>query len=314
MTESSELKFLREVLRERFDKVIKNNQIALAEIKKIENDYESFPHINCIEFNDESSTLFKSLKDLFEEKFKHLKCESQEFKKMFGDLNFKQAFCYSYFTDKQYRCCFCGQLLEISKKNDKEFVHADIEHILPKSKYPQFALHPDNFAPACKECNQGEKGDKFFDTFDEFKKALSQLNVNLTDKPLKLWKNYSFDFSKLSKTKLKLNYLNKESEGYKLIEYYGIPKRADIIISHCYDILFNIIKHSDIRSPASLERLLENMASSNWHELNDGYSINNSPQIWQEFLEWILYSESNLVALWEEVKDYSRNVNNYLIT
>ena len=38
------------------------------------------------------------------------------------------------------------------------------------------------------------------------------------------------------------------------------------------------------------------------HEINDGYSLNNSPQIWQEFIENILYDECKLMALWDEIK------------
>ena len=72
--------------------------------------------------------------------------------------------------------------------------------------------------------------------------------------------------------------------------------------SRYYDILFNVIRHSDIRSPESLERLLENVASGNWHEMNDGYSLNSGPQIWQEFIEHILYDECKLMALWDKVK------------
>ena len=90
--------------------------------------------------------------------------------------------------------------------------------------------------------------------------------------------------------------------------HYNIENRIKTISSHCYDILFNIIRHSDIRSPESLERLLENMSSSNWHEINDGYSLNNSPQIWQEFIESILYDECKLIALWDEVKSLNISI------
>ena len=88
----------------------------------------------------------------------------------------------------------------------------------------------------------------------------------------------------------------------KLIRIYGLNERYKNIKNKCFSILLNIIRHSDIRSPESLERLLESIASSNWHEVNDGYSLNNSPHIWQEFIENILYDECKLMALWDEVK------------
>lgn len=36
--------------------------------------------------------------------------------------------------------------------------------------------------------------------------------------------------------------------------------------------------------------------------MNDGYSLNSGPQIWQEFIEHILYDECKLMALWDKVK------------
>lgn len=50
------------------------------------------------------------------------------------------------------------------------------------------------------------------------------------------------------------------------------------------------------------------MVSSNWYEINDGYSLNNSPQIWQEFIESILYDECKLMALWDEVKSMNMSI------
>lgn len=239
----------------------------------------------------------------------------------------KQFYNYNYFIDSQPRCCFCGQLLESSIKEDKnnknkkeEYIHADIEHIIPKDLFPQFTLHPDNWAPCCKECNMGEKRTAFFEgstpqeKIDKYKSAIKALGLEYNKlHPLKLWKNYKTTYNKSLNIEINNNYTNKENdENYKnvtdFLNFYGIKNRIEIIASRCYDILFNIIRHSDIRSPESLERLLENMASSNWHEINDGYSLNNSPQIWQEFIESILYDECKLMALWDEVKSMNMSI------
>ena len=217
----------------------------------------------------------------------------------------KQEFIKEYFNNKQPRCCICGQLLDISRN----IIHVDLDHFLPKRKYPQFSLTPENFIPTCLECNQREKKDKFIE-ISELKLALNELNINL-EPPIELWKNIQFDFSFFPEPALQIEKDAQKSNGLKLVKIYSIDKRYNQIIKHCYSILFSQIKYSDIRSPESLERFIETLAFSNWQEINDGYSINNSPQIWQEFLEWILYSESNLLALWEEVKDYSVQYSNY---
>ncbi len=231
----------------------------------------------------------------------------------------KQFYNYNYFIDSQPRCCFCGQLLECSIKEDKnnkkkreEYIHADIEHIIPKDQFPQFALHPENWAPCCKECNLGEKRTTFFkgdssqEKIDKYKVAIKALGLEYNKlHPLKLWNNYKITYN--NSLKIEINN-NLSEEAKKFLSFYGIKHRIETMASRCYDILFNIIRHSDIRSPESLERLLENMASSNWHEINDGYSLNNSPQIWQEFIENILYDECKLMALWDEVKSMNMSI------
>ena len=283
-------KFLKRILKERFN--------SIPNIKPLENDYAKFK-ITVTSISDElTNSIIK--------KFDNLSCNSKDFSMRFGKLSFKEAFIKNYFSyTTQPRCCFCGQLLEFDKKiTGEEYIIADIEHLLPKSKFPQFALHPNNWAPCCKECNESIKKANFFEEspFENFKSAIEDLGLNLENlHPLKLWKNLKISYDMNNMTKVIIN-PNLGENGRKLLEFYHIEERANIIHHRCYNILWNIIRHSDIRSPESLERLLENIASSNWHEVNDGYSLNNSPQIWQEFIENILYDECKLMALWDEIK------------
>lgn len=286
-----------------------------------DNNYEKLLKSNYTEEEKTYYIINSELKKIFDNLKIYIKPEYET------NLSVKQLFNYNYFIDSQPRCCFCGQLLECSIKEDKdnknkkeEYIHADIEHIIPKDQFPQFTLHPENWAPCCKECNMGEKRTAFFkdgtpqEKIDKYKSAIKALGLEYNKlHPLKLWKNYKTTYNKSLNIEINNNYTNKENdENYKnvtdFLNFYGIKNRIEIIASRCYDILFNIIRHSDIRSPESLERLLENMASSNWHEINDGYSLNNSPQIWQEFIESILYDECKLMALWDEVKSMNMSI------
>lgn len=137
-------------------------------------------------------------------KYNSLGSQSTEFKRRLGSLNFKQAFIENYFEGEQPRCCFCGQILETNQKEDAEneeykrrhgkypeysYVIADIEHIFPKSLFPQFTLHPKNWVPCCKECNQSIKRSEFFkeSPMDYFKKAIEDLGLDFNNlHPLKL--------------------------------------------------------------------------------------------------------------------------------
>ena len=156
--------------------------------------------------------------------------------------------------------------------------------------------------PCCKECNESIKKDQFFaeSPMEKFQKVMKDLNIDYkNNKPFKLWENYKLTYDD------NINIIiNRDicDEAAEFLNFYDIKNRIKIVASRCYNILYNIIKNSDICSPESLEKLLENIASSSWHEINDGYSLNNSPQIWQEFIENILYDECKLMALWDEIK------------
>lgn len=53
-----------------------------------------------------------------------------------------------YLLEQCFRCAYC----RIQKK-EKHGMTWDVEHILPKSKYPEFLFEPCNLVVACKECN-----------------------------------------------------------------------------------------------------------------------------------------------------------------
>ena len=311
-------KILNKILKLEFSNVLKEIEEKYPDytdyLTKIKYDYTNFLNENIpIQFEMEDNEFCKEYERLSKTAFNELKHISKthfgeeiygNFVKEFGNLTFKEAFILSYFNHKQSRCCFCGSLLPAAikrkKENNKykyldvEYIKAEIEHLFPQSKFPQFIFHPYNLVPICQMCNT-TKNNAFFKSKEEFCNALDEYNISFSKlHPLKLYKHIKFSSENITTGK----YYNNS----KLFEFYNLEKRSQIVLDKCFSILFNIIKHSDIRSPESLEKLLENIASSNWHEINDGYSLNNSPQIWQEFIENILYDECKLMALWDEIK------------
>ena len=212
----------------------------------------------------------------------------------------KKQYKKEFFKNVEKRCPFCGQLLESSGKADSDVPTADLDHFFPKRDYPQFALYPPNLIPTCMECNRIEKHIDNI-TPKDFKLALEELNLlkdfqNHPNSHFKIYSSLSFDCN--NKLFIKTNNMYVK----KLIELYGLEERYNNIKNKSFNILWNMICNFDIQSPESLEKFLENMTASNWHEINDGYSLNNSPQVWQEFIENILYDECKLTALWDEVK------------
>ena len=218
----------------------------------------------------------------------------------------KKEFKRDFFRNVEKRCPFCGQLLETSGKSDSDVPTADLDHFFPKHQYPQFALNPQNLIPTCMECNRIEKHIKTI-TPHEFKEALENLKLYKAfqkhpESHFKIYNALDYDFNSS-------NIINSENKSVlRLVRLYGLEERFLNIKNKSFNILLNIVRNFEIKTPESLERFLENMASSNWHEINDGYSLNNSPQIWQEFIESILYDECKLTALWDEVKSMNMSI------
>ena len=281
---------------------IEKNFITLKQLEK--NNYKIIRESDLSDKRKIQFVIVQELRKIFSKIDNYIEIDQQD-----TNLTFKQLYNYNYFIDSQPRCCFCGQLLEHSTKNNKEYIHADIEHLLPEFEFPQFILHPLNWAPCCKECNMGEKRTKFFEKespqedFEYFIQAIKEVATDFNNvHPLKLWQNIRVEYDTNDTNNDNIYYISSSEALNDLMNLYGIKKRAGLILNRCYNNLFNIIENADIRSPESLEKLLENIASSNWHEINDGYSLNNSPQIWQESIENILYDECKLMALWDEIK------------
>lgn len=56
-------------------------------------------------------------------------------------------------TEQKGRCMFCRRVIDESQAS------AEIEHLVPKSKYPQFETLPENLVVTCHNCNN-KKGTK----------------------------------------------------------------------------------------------------------------------------------------------------------
>lgn len=264
----------------------KDKFVAIADYEKDCKNFSKLPQ--NFSFHTNTSNAHKELAERLLNGYDNLRADvKKQFKKEF-------------FKNVEKRCPFCGQLLESSGKVASDVPTADLDHFFPKYEYPQFALLSKNLIPTCIECNRIEKHTKYI-TPEIFKSALSDLKLLeiFQEHPKSHFKIYSNLNISLDAKSI---FQNESENVIKLTKLYGLEERYNNIISKSYKILLNIIHHSEICSPKSLENLLENIASSNWHEVNDGYSLNNSPQIWQEFIENILYDECKLMALWDEVK------------
>jgi len=127
-------------------------------------------HIKDIITHDLDTILKKheaELDVLFKKEYKNIsKGVLSEFKKKINEV-----FNYEYFSKKNgYSftdalginvCPYCNRNYITTIGNDKsKFVRADIDHFLPKSKYPYLRLSFFNLVPSCVICNRNAKGKK----------------------------------------------------------------------------------------------------------------------------------------------------------
>lgn len=229
----------------------------------------------------------------------------------YGSLksDLKDDFIRFYFGKKKAaRCPMCGQILETKGKNQKGIPNADLDHFIPKSLYPQFALTVDNFIPTCLECNMREKNDSFpFNGLDDLNIILKHINL----KP----ENFCLYY------KLRINekYWIDENESLflqtfvnqdKFIELYRLDNRFKVVASRCMGTLLQFLKYANIKNIEALEQFIELLSLTNIEERkNNGYPVHDHPNVWQDFLDWVLHSEDVIMSVWEEVKDYTTTMN-----
>lgn len=56
--------------------------------------------------------------------------------------------------------CDVTPYFTIVQRKNQQSIYADIDHYLPKDKYPHLSIHPYNLVPLCHSCNSGVKGAK----------------------------------------------------------------------------------------------------------------------------------------------------------
>lgn len=301
-------KNIQKKLQETFNNVLAGLVLDTAEKHKIEYDWENFGNFQIAEKC--TATLKEKIKSDFSKKYE------QVTKNKISNIQLRERFSKEYFGSKSYRCCLCGQLFEQNIiKNKKAHYNCSmvtIEHIFPKDKFPQYALCLENWIPCCYECNSLEKGNRFFvdEPKKEFYDALVQLGINdsFGKEPLQIWKNISFDFSKINGEIL----VKGKPEGptnkkaFQLLDFYGLNNRYKAIQRSFYSNLFNLLKCHNISSPEAMESFLEGCQNTNMQEMVSDFSFNNYPELWHEFIDYVLYDYNNLTALWEEIKEYNK--------
>lgn len=309
ITREEALSVIKEYLYQEFCDKIKSLSVVKDKVKR---DYDNFLDFQKYENYTEDEA--KELNDLSLNKmYNSINFIKEQKEKLKTDLSLKQCFRKYYFGLAPQRCCFCGQLLEkIETANGEDYNISTIEHIFPKDKFPQYALCIDNWAPCCSECNSSIKGDSFFESNPrkEFYDALVQLGISdsFGKEPLQIWKNISFDFSKINGEIL----IKGKPEGptnkkaFQLLGFYGLNNRYKAIQRSFYNNLFNLLKCHNISSPEAMESFLEGCQNANMQEMVSDFSFNNYPKLWNDFIDYVLYDYSNLTALWEEIKEYNK--------
>lgn len=152
-------------------------------------------------------------------------------------------------------CPYCNRTFITPLYSPQKKCRGDLDHFLPKSKYPYFSISIFNLIPCCKVCNSSFKGSKDFD-YDEF--------INLyEDKCIE--DKYRFTYSSnnyeslvgISDDEMELKILYDEADtDYSRIrsniEEFGIEE----IYQYHKDIVKKLIQKKEIYSKEYIEQIL----------------------------------------------------------
>jgi hypothetical protein len=129
-----------------------------------QNDYGYYQRLDDLTFRFQYSSLSANLRSLVEPLFlylyEYLGDDGYPDVVMFDSAAFNRADYIALFdalNPKLLVCPMCdGKKPDI--RNGRRL--SDLDHFLPKSKYPFLAIHPRNLVPVCLECNERIKGDQ----------------------------------------------------------------------------------------------------------------------------------------------------------
>jgi hypothetical protein len=153
------------------------------------------------------------------------------------------------------QCCYCR------KGFDGEFnLVIDIEHILPKAHFLQFALSPFNLTVACKRCNMKVKGQDV-----SFLKDLTLANVdpenidnykfihpNLED----YFTHLKFEVSVVNNVKvIKYSVQNSSLKGQFTYEYFKLKELEVNKVNAAQGIAVKAYKYSDLMPKEQIEEI-----------------------------------------------------------
>ncbi len=227
------------------------------------------------------------------------------------------------------RCPVCGQILETKHKETGTLPYVELDHLLPKSIYPQFALSLENLIPICHECNHA-KSDKFGDFKDlsEFREALDETYLKMKDsKEQKIAKQITY-YNLYQHLRINSDFWGKYSDYcaqkkedpdkppifqdiptkdafYAWLKVYDLPKRMERIAHNCMESLLQQLRQAELKGPDGVWQHLEYLALANQEEFKTGSPTHPYIQVWQDLLDWVLSDTDHVTVLWEELSDRS---------
>jgi hypothetical protein len=142
----------------------------------------------------------------------------------------------------------------------------ELDHFLPKHKYPLFSMSAYNLVPSCKICNQSLKGDKDFN-YEEF---YSPFEKGIEDS-FRFFRRLNNQEDSLEQTKL----IKKENEG---ISNQNIPDYVNSILGISGDFTIAIKFQETLINTEKENEMLKKKVANNvkYLRLEDVYSFHKS--------------------------------------
>lgn len=148
-------------------------------------------------------------------------------------LGFWGAYAYSYMIDLRV-CPYCNRQYITPVLTQNGMMRGDMDHFLPKSKYPYLSLSIYNLIPVCRFCNSSFKGDKEFELTD-----LYPFEESLDD-----YIKFNIDIVNNKKVNIKVKKYNNSNKVDRYLDMFRIEDQYNYHINQAEELIHKKIIYS----------------------------------------------------------------------
>ncbi|QEZ67963.1 hypothetical protein D4A35_03070 [Paraclostridium bifermentans] len=148
-------------------------------------------------------------------------------------LGFWGAYAYAYMINLR-ACPYCNRQYITPILTKSGMMRGDIDHFLPKSKYPYLSLSIYNLIPVCRFCNSSFKGKKEFEVTD-----LNPYEDSLDD-----YIKFNIDIIDNKKINIKINKIDNTNKVDNYLDVFRIQEQYNYHVNQAEELIYKKLIYS----------------------------------------------------------------------